>query len=634
MKIHKLCARGAGSVLLAAATVSQGGEPDSLETVVVTGTYVPRALAELTSSVSVLDAQRLEQLNKRQLADALRTVPGVSIEQQGGSGGLSAVSIRGGEANFTQVLLDGIPLNDPTNSRGGSYDIGNINPASIERVEVVRGAQSAIYGSDALAGVVNLISRQPQDQRGASVRAELGESGYRNYGVAAGLSMDVATLSLDADSQQDDGLSRGSTRDVDSVNLRIAWHPVASHEVTAQVRYLDGERSSYPEQSGGPLYAASEELDTSEFTDLTAGLTWNAQLHKRWQSRLSTTFFEHDERYDSPGVAPYHAVPPNGSDTQFERTQASWLNTLELAQNYHLNLGIDHRRERGESTGYLDFGFVLPTDYTLSRDTTGLFADIQARPLPSLLLQASARQDNPEGFDDETTLRLGASYQLSPALRLQANWGEGFKLPSFFALGHALVGNPDLRPETGRGWDAGVQWALMPELRVSVNAFGNRYRDLVDFDPVAFTNVNRREVETRGGEWQFDWQPAQSLTVAAHATYTDIDVIGEDATLLGRPQWQAGAWFDWGFRQGWHTGLDYEWTGAVPASSLHTGATVITGLEAYHRLDWRLGWQALDTLDLELAVDNLLDEDYQTAVGFPAPGRTLRLAATLRLGGG
>ncbi len=167
---------------LLAAAVSAAPDP-ALENVLVTGTLAPQEA--LTSSVSVLDAQQIKALNKTTLADVLRTLPGLSVEQQGGPGGLTAVSIRGGESNFTLVLVDGVAVNDPTNSRGGSFDFANLNPNMVDRIEVVRGAQSAIYGSDALAGVINIITRRPQAGHHQEVYAEWGEHDYSDVGVSA-----------------------------------------------------------------------------------------------------------------------------------------------------------------------------------------------------------------------------------------------------------------------------------------------------------------------------------------------------------------------------------------------------------------------------------------------------------------
>lgn len=606
---------------------------DQLETVVVTGSFSPSPLSEMTASTTVIDYDELQRLNKQLLSDVLRTVPGLLIEEQGGGGGLTSVSIRGGEANFTQILLDGVALNDPTNSRGGSHDLRNINPYSVARIEIVRGPQSAVYGSDAMAGVINIISLDPRESRPATLRMEMGERGYRDYGFSASSTMDQLGVAIDLSSRESGEVIEGSRRDIDTVGVRARWQPSQENQLSLQVRHLEGERSSYPEQSGGPLFAVSDALDAGDFRQSTVALGWDSEFGPRWQSRLSGSYFSQAEDYRSPGVFPYSSVPANGSETDFEREQLSWVNTLKLAQSYQLNLGADYRDEQGNSAGYVDVGVQLPTDYRLARKTTGAFLELRAQPLEALLLQSSVRYDFPDSFDDETTVRLGARFALSSSVTLLTNWGEGFKLPSFFALGHGLVGNPELLPETVSAWDAGIEWQALQSVEITTSAFFNAYDDLIDFDPEAFTNVNRRRVESKGVEWLVHWRPADALTAKMHATYTDIEVVGEDVMLLGRPEWKAGAWLDWQLTPQWRLGFDYAWNGAVPASSLHTGQSVVSVIDDYHRLDWRLSWQPAPVFNAELAVDNLLDANYETAVGFPAPGRMLRLALTLQYGG-
>jgi len=606
---------------------------DQLETVVVTGSFSPSPLSEMTASTTVIDYDELQRLNKQLLSDVLRTVPGLLIEEQGGGGGLTSVSIRGGEANFTQILLDGVALNDPTNSRGGSHDLRNINPYSVARIEIVRGPQSAVYGSDAMAGVVNIISLDPRESRPATLRMEMGERGYRDYGFSASSTMDQLGVAIDLSSRESGEVIEGSRRDIDTVGVRARWQPSQENQLSLQVRHLEGERSSYPEQSGGPLFAVSDALDAGDFRQSTVALGWDSEFGPRWQSRLSGSYFSQAEDYRSPGVFPYSSVPANGSETDFEREQLSWVNTLKLAQSYQLNLGADYRDEQGNSAGYVDVGVQLPTDYRLARKTTGAFLELRAQPLEALLLQSSVRYDSPDSFDDETTVRLGARFALSSSVTLLTNWGEGFKLPSFFALGHGLVGNPELLPETVSAWDAGIEWQALQSVEITTSAFFNAYDDLIDFDPEAFTNVNRRRVESKGVEWLVHWRPADALTAKMHATYTDIEVVGEDVMLLGRPEWKAGAWLDWQLTPQWRLGFDYAWNGAVPASSLHTGQSVVSVIDDYHRLDWRLSWQPAPVFNAELAVDNLLDANYETAVGFPAPGRMLRLALTWQYGG-
>ncbi|MEH6583561.1 MAG: TonB-dependent receptor [Halioglobus sp.] len=595
-----------------------------VENTLVTGSYAPSA--RLTSSVSVLTAEDIRALNKRNVVGLLKTLPGLLVEQQGGPGGLTAVSIRGAESNFTLVLLDGVPVNDPTNFRGGGYDFSNLNPAMVERIEVVRGPQSAIYGSDALGGVINIITRRAEEGHSQTAQYEHGEDGYYNLGFSALGTLGDLEYGIDI-AQRDDGEPvEGSTRDSDSANLRLQWRMGGVHSLSASYHYLDGERTSYPEQGGGPEFSVTSDLDLSDYTDSVLALGWQADFSPIWRSTLRASRFDHEESYYSPGIFPYEDVPPNAADTDFQRDQLQWVNTLNVTQDYQFNLGVDYRQEEGESLGYLEFfGFPLPTDFELDRSTRGVFADTSISAIDDLLLQASIRYDDPDDFDGETTYHFGGSYDLGRGVSLSANWGKAFKLPSFFALGHALVGNPDLQPERATSWDLGLAWDTSATLRLELGYFFNDFEDLVDFDDETFKNVNRSQIETSGYEFHFNWQALEALSLQGQATYTDIDTLGEDTILTGRPEWTAGAVAQWQISPLWDTALDYQWTGEQFAGSRHTGDLVYTELDDYHRVDWVLRWQPVASLQLQLSLDNLLDEEYETSVGFPAPGRAARL---------
>jgi iron complex outermembrane receptor protein/vitamin B12 transporter len=599
-----------------------------IENVLVTGSYAPGGA--LTSAVSVLDEQQIRALNKRTLAGLLKTLPGVLVEEQGGPGGLTAVSIRGGEGNFTLVLLDAVPLNDPTNSRGGGFDFADFSTALIERIEVVRGAQSAIYGSDALAGVINIITRQPPQDHVQQLYTELGEDDYSDISFSAQGRLDDLKYTAELASRDDGEPVQGSKRDSDRASLRLEWQLTRDHRFNASYYYLDGNRSSYPEQSGGPEYALRDDLDRSDYKNQVWSLGWSARINDYWRSQLTGSRLQREEDYVSPGIDPYSDVPPNGADTDFRRNDLRWVNALQFGDNFRVNLGADYRDEDGDSEGYVNyFGQSLPTDFELDRSTVGVFADVSMRPLRRLLLQGALRFDDPDDYGSETSVHIGASYDLTSQLRFAVNRGEGFKLPSFFALGHALVGNPELQPEKATTWDMGLAWELTRQLRLEATYFYNEFDDLVDFDEESFRNVNRSDIETSGVELQGSWQPLDSFSLTGQATYTDLDVKNEPTVLTGRPDWTAGLVGQWQMTPDWSTVLDYQWTGEQYAVSRHTGQEVVEELEDYHRLDWVLRWQPLNALAIEFSVDNLMDEEYQTAVGFPAPGRSARLGVRL-----
>ena len=598
------------------------GQP--LDTIVVTENYAPSSISATAASVTVLDSDALSELNKAQLSDALRTLPGVLIEEQGGAGGLVALSIRGGEGNFTKILLNGVALNDPTNVRGGSYDMNLLNDLEVDRIEVVKGPQSVIHGSDALAGVIHLVTPTPGAALGPKVSFEGGQDGYYNLKLSTGADLGPVGVFVNAGTRDSGEWVVGSERQVDFINAMAAWS-IDENQFTAQVQWLDGDRTSYPEQSGGPRLSVSSALDRSNYKSGLAALAWVRDWSETFRTDINLNTLRYQEQTDSPGIVPYTSVPANGTDAVFKQQTLSWVNTAELGSDYSLSFGLDYRDESGDSKGYLDFGFLIPTDYRLSRETTGVFLQWRARLADDVDLNLSTRYDDTDQGQNQHTSRLGVKYELTPALALRANWGQGFKLPSFFALGHALVGNPDLLPEEAKGFDLGAEWQLSGSSLVGVSWFENRYTNLIDFDPQAFTNVNRDRVDTQGFELWGQFQGGDTFSLNFALTKTDIKVAGSTRELEGRPDWQATLGALWALNSDLTARLDYRWVGEVFSSSLHTGQSFTQALDDQRQLDWRLTWATTANLSMNLAIDNVLDDNFETSVGFPNAGRTLRL---------
>jgi outer membrane cobalamin receptor len=246
-------------------------------------------------------------------------------------------------------------------------------------------------------------------------------------------------------------------------------------------------------------------------------------------------------------------------------------------------------------------------------------------------LDLSTRFDDTSSGENQHTSRVGFKFKSSETTALRANWGQAFKLPSFFALGHALVGNPALKPEEATGFDLAIDWRISPALNVTVARFDNRYRNLIDFDPQAFTNVNRDRVETNGYELSTQWSPSNSIAVDFGLTKTDIEVVGTDRELEGRPDWQAHAGFQWQIRADLWTRMDYRLVGEVINTSLYTGQPLTLALDNQKQLDWRLAWKANPKLGFNFSIDNVFDSDYETAIGFPSVGRLVRVGLTLGL---
>jgi len=598
---------------------------------VVTGTRLAAEESKLPSAATVIDRPEIEARNDTGFADLLRDVPGIQVVQPG-AGGVTQLFMRGGEPNFTVVLLDGIRVNDPNNTRGGSFDLASLNLADIERVEIVRGPQSSIYGSDGLAGVINVISPGGTPELRASVEAEAGGDDFGRASLRVSGPVGAGGFSLQATTRDDGEAVPGSTYDADTVSAGLRLAPAGAISGNLYLRYADTAGTSFPDQSGGPEYAVWRELDQRSAEDFSAGgdFRWTVSDVLAVEGLVSR--YDRSDEYDSPGIAPGDQVPPNGADNDLTRDNAA-LRVTAAQGAWTATAGVDWQREDGRSEGYVAFApdFILPNSFQLDRDILGVFAEARLQATGALLLQGSVRHDEPDEESGETTGRLGAVVSLNDGrTRVRANVGTGFKLPSFFALGSPLVGEPNLKPEKSESLELGLIQSVAATGEVSVTLFDNEYEDLIDFDPDTFRNVNRDEVDTQGIEVAAAWAPAAALALRAHATYTDIDVKGSDRVLLQRPDWRGGAALRWLPADDWSVDLDWLYVGDTVDNSIPTGQLT---LDDYHRVDLAVAWQLLPALRLSLAVDNLLDASYEESVGFPAAGIRPRLAVRYDFGG-
>ena len=626
LPFHLLTLFVAGGLMPAYADNREG-----LETVNVVGTRLDLSAAEMSGQISIVDATEIAARNKDRLEALLQSLPGVSINQQGGAGGISSLYVRGGEANFTIVLIDGVQVNNPVNTRGGSFDFSTIDVSTVTRIELIRGPQSAIYGADALSGALNLITRPPGEGPAVSVRAEIGADGYsRGTATLAGGSAERGIV-VSAGTHDSGEPVPGSRQQIDFFNSRFEFRLGEDWHFSGALRYSDSERTSFPEDSGGPELAVWRDLDEAESESVSTQFKLSGQLLSNWRSELTFNWFGFDGEEMSPGIAPGSEIPPTGSNTDFDRYQLNWNNNFSWERT-RLSFGLDGRREEGDSQGYVDFGILIPADFSLKRDTLGAFVEVQHDISAALSVSLGARYDDPDAISSETTARLGAVWRVNDGnTAWRANWGQGFKPPSFFALAHPLVGNPDLKSETAQSWDIGVEHRFANALSINVALFDSRFDDLIDFDDATFTNINRDRVDSRGLELGLQLPVTERGRLVAHATYLDIDIQDSDAELRGRPEYKAGATIFYELTDSLSGSLEYLWVDSVIESSLHTGASLDYRLDAYNILDVSLAWQAQEQVRVEFSITNLLDEDYQQGVGFPAPGIAPRVALQVSL---
>ena len=598
-------------------------ETEDLPNIVVTASRTNVDSAAAVQAVEIISREAIEARNPISVADLLRQLVGVNVIQQGGRGGRTDVIIRGGEANFSVVLIDGVKVNDPTNTRGGSYDLSYLAIENIERIEIVRGPLSALYGSDALSGVINIVTAGPAT--GSAAKLEIGENGLRTASGRFGLRARQLGLGAQAQVYEDHGAQQGA--DYRDVQLGAKAEYQLNENLIARIygRWVDGSSSQFPEDSGGPSYAVIEDTETRDVRESHLMIAFDASGYSETWLRFAASKYSRQEIQVSPGIAPgvFSGVPPNKSETEFvrEQTEVS-LGTDSLAP-YSIVAGATYQKESGDSVGMIDLGFPLLTDFSLRRDTVGVFAEGRYDS-EKISLQASVRWDSPDAIDAETTGQFGIIYKdVGERTNIRLNWGQGFKAPSFFALAHPLVGNPSLRSEKAESVDVGLDYYFRDsEEKVTVSLYRARYTDLIDFDPEAFTNVNRSRVSAAGAEITLFAKVSGNLSIQAHLTYSDIDIKDSEAILRGRPQWRAGGVVTWDISErvslaASYLALDKFWDVSIPTGGLY--------LDGYNRLDLSASYNLNGKLSVGVSLDNLMETAYEEAVGFPATARRGRL---------
>ncbi|HXY40384.1 MAG TPA: TonB-dependent receptor [Vicinamibacteria bacterium] len=589
-----------------------------------TTTVTARPVSSATGGLTVLDAREIEASAARSGSDLAHEVPGLNLLSSGSRAGVSNAYVRGSDPNFTLVLLDGIPLNDATEEQGGAVNLEELPAGLVDHVEVVRGPLTSFYGTNALAGVIQLFTPRGKpgplrtlagleagdfDQRRAFGRLSGGQG---RDGWAAGASWD----------EEQHRVGDDRFRQLDTwANGDLAFGANGALALTG--RFDDGTSDDYPDTSGGPVYGSGllRHTDHRDF-DAAARLELGDPGGRR--QHLFAGFAWRDLQRSSPAVPP--VVPESTEHTTFWRLRLGWQMPLVRSARTEIDAGLAAESEHGDNTSLLELppalGGDVPGDYTRTRTTVGAFAGARHESGP-LLYEAALRVDAVTGGTVQANPHGGIVFRPGEGdTRLHVSGGRASKLPSFFALfsPRALGGNPDLEPEYVWGGEAGIEHRLRrARLDLGVTCFVQDLRNLIDFDFQQFLNVNRAHVRSQGVELTARWQPHPTLALEAEATWLDVrDLSG--TPLLQQPRWVGGGWLTWRplptamlrvQGRGSSGYLDFQYPVPDRDSVAGYGLVAASG-------SWRFG----NGITLRARGDNLTNRRYETFIGFPGPSRS------------
>jgi vitamin B12 transporter len=591
-----------------------------------TATVRERPLSSATGSVSVLDRETIEASGARTAAELLRFVPGLDVTSGGTRGGLTTAQIRGGDPNFTLVLLDGVPLNDATYQVGDVFDLEGLPALAIERIEIVRGPLSSFYGSTGLAGVINIVTRQG-GSGAPKIEGEIaaGDASFRQANAAVSGSLGAAAYFVGGTWEEERERVADESFEQGNIHANLSA-PLGRAQLRLRTRYASWQADDYPDASGGPRFGSGE-LRRSDHEEVSLGseVLFGAEPERH---KLTFALYRHDLDRTSPAIG--FVVPASVEATRYTVARAGWSSVLYSAHGLRLSAGADVQREEGKNRSVLflppDFGGEIPGDYAITRTLPGAYAELIAE-RGNVVVEAGSRFDAPEDRGVEWSPRLGVSWRPGGGpTRLHASAGRAWKQPSFFALASPpqLGGNPSLKPEKVLGGDLGMERNFTAlRLEAGVTLFYNRYDDLIDFDFETFSHLNRSQVEARGVELSLGWKPADRLSIQANATWQQAEDLTTQAHLRHRPKWVGGTRLDWQQSSRLDLQLDFQavshsFDEQIPVPERETvGGYGVAGLAGSWRLarDWQLRGR----------IDNLADREYETLIGFPGAGRSFRL---------
>ncbi len=616
------------SALLAGRASAQTAPPDGLSpsdpTIVVTATRdiagVDRAL--VGSSITVLTAPELAVRQVQLVSDVLRDVPGVEVNRTGAVGGLTDVRIRGAEANHTLVLIDGIKASDPYQD---SFDFAALLADEAARVEVLRGEQSALYGSDAVGGVINYITASGAERPGGQIRLEGGSFGTGEFsgrlaGASHGLDVAVSGQAYHTDGTvvAPDG-SRPVGADIESASAKVSYALTPALSLRAVGRWTD-TRADTDDQD----YAVTGNAIDSDAHYRSRGAYGLVGLDAtglggRWRGSVDAQAADVDRKsYEYGGELQFGSVG--------RRYRASGVSTLQFGTTaVAQTLTVAADGERDEYRTIDPFGFA---DTSLrAQEFWGVVGQYDVVFGGRLALGGALRHDGNSRFRDDDTYHAQASYRLGGGLRLHAAGGSGVKNPGVFELfGYAptsnFVGNPALKPETQRGWEAGAEEPLAGgRARVDLTYFSSRLHDEIatDFSVSPNTPINLPGSSTRRGV-EVAARAALGAGFSGTLAYTYLDARQEGAPEIRRPRNIASVNLDWRSpddRAGAH--LSARYNGDQFDTNFATFETV--RLASFTLLTLGADYRLTPRLQLYGRLENLLDDRYQEVAGYEAPGR-------------
>jgi vitamin B12 transporter len=599
--------------------------PSDADQIIVTASRLETTQADVGSSVSVVTQEELQEGKYPTVVEALRKVPGLDIVRSGGPGGNAAAFIRGADSSQTQVLLDGIELNNPASPNRG-FNLTTLTLENVDRIEIIRGPQSMIYGSDAIGGVINIISKQAKKGVHMSAMTEAGSySSFNNVGTLSygsdAIDFTGGVTQQDVGNISSAGANYGNfEQDAfhnTSLSGRLALRPSDSVDTAFITRY--GRSNAGLDNFGG--YGGDDpnrHYNNEEFFN-------RGQIEARFLDNTLTTKAWTD--YTDHGL--YDNNDPDQMSAEYLRSNyignmldAGTSVTWAPKKYFSSVLGYEYEKERASSYYYSD-GSYGPYENVFdwrSANTNSVFFETKTSYEEKVFLDAGVRYDRQSIFGDRTTFRVAPAWYVTESTKLRGSVGTGFKAPSLVQL-YSPYGNPDLQAETSTGWDIGVdQQIVRDRLAAEVTFFDNDYDDLITFNPSTFVLENINSAYTQGVEVALTTTLSETVSLKSAYTYTESEDRDTDESLLRRPRNKGSITTTYQPTDRVTSQVEWRVYGKRFDNDFSAYPPVRTTLAGYGLVNLAISYKANETFEIFTRVDNIFDQEYEEVLGYGTMG--------------
>ena len=592
------------SFLLSEYSYSQELDTNSLnsseiENITIRSTRIPAGAKDIGSSLYIISEDQIKARGFKDAIDAISSAPGVTSKQNGSFGGVGTIRIRGASSSQTLVLVDGVPVNDSSSPAGG-YNFEYLNTSNIQSIEVLKGSQSTLWGSDAIGGVINIYTKQPESTSfGAS--AEIGSFGLKRGSADINFAGSNSRFRVSTSKTSVDGISKADEKDGNSEDDGFESESYSmSGSIDLDSLILKGSLSYMESQVEYDSYGfATGVQDGDERSNTDEFIGSISAIFDLFDDKLQNSIFisQSDINRD------YYSNGSFSFGAEGKRELIRYQGNIEVNEFNKVAFGLESEESKvdvDEST--IDGSFLL----------------YEFRPNSKIIISTGIRNDDHEGFGSKTTRRISGTFKPSDNLIIRSSWGEGFKVPTIFQSTYFCCGatsaNSSIRPETSTSYDFGFE-LFFNEMNsnFSITYFDQDINDQINFSFGVGGYENIDKVNSEGFEIALDYQISKLMSLYLNYSYIDsVDGNGSSLFYVAKDSGEAGLIYE----------PNNSYSGSIIARYNGSESSSYGKIDSWIRFDVNGSYRLSGANELYFRIENLLDEEYQQIFGYGTPERS------------